>query len=538
MIRAGPPSATLPHDPVSPPERPPGSHRARATAPARSRTTLRARLWVIALTPVLGLLAPARLPAGAGPQTAVAAGAASAAASSSASRPASSSASAPPWGDAAFGTPWRPFAKDSLWNSRPLRPVLGPETLAATRWDPAVTASDYAVKVFVAQASDGPLTVRGPGGAGVADPEHGTAQPVLIPRWPANVQPAPGSDGHADLIDPVSGVVHSFWQLRRERGAWVATMHAWTRLDGSGWGSPAHPYQGARAAGVPSLAGLMRSHEVDDGLPLYRHALAMSLDASSLAAEPAHVFPATAADFDAARTNRGRIPQGSLLMLPPEFDVAALPHPQLRKIAETLKVYGARVVDRNHQTRFVLYAEIGSGLSLSASGWNPAVAQGLRAIADALRPLADSAGWIDGEGQHFEPRRKLDLLALRGPWTVEQGRAPGRYDSAQRALVFAAGAPTVVQRQDAAQGLSRLPSAQPQAGRRYRLAVQATGGATLQLLWREAAGPRPLPASAALGDGQQWSFTWPQDAGPPLLRAASGDTLVRGSWLKASLVEE
>jgi hypothetical protein len=448
----------------------------------------------------------------------------------------SSSASSPAGSGPSWATYERPFARDSLWNSRPVNPVLDMTVIPPTRWGPTITANDYSVAAFLAQASDGPMTVHGPDGQGVGDPDTGHARPITVPRWPAAVAAAPGTDGHADIVDPIDGVVHSFWQLRREGGTWRATMYAWAPLAGRGWGDPAHYYQGARATGVPSIAGLIRKHEINDGQPLYRHALALSLDASALSAQPAYVFPATAADFNAATTNTGSIPQGALLMLPAGFDTARLRSAALRKVAETLKVYGARVVDRNTTTRFALYAEIGSGFNLMPQGWDNTVAEDLQIIADALRPLVSASVWLDGDGQSFVPSQKLNMLSMRGPWMLEQGGGGGSFDSARQALVFPSTGSTIVLRQTSGNGIGRLAWAQLRSGTTYRFSVEAAGNATLKLEFRSPSSYAVTTATPSLGHGQQATVTVPTDGSQPVLVATSAGAA--GAWIRGRLVEE
>lgn len=85
-------------------------------------------------------------------------------------------------------------------------------------------------------------------------------------------------------------------------------QYAWSPLDGYGFGTPDHFYQGARAAGVPPSAGIIRVHEIDDGLPLYRNAIAMSMTFSGLCKDPTYIYPATSADSDAQYSDYGSVP--------------------------------------------------------------------------------------------------------------------------------------------------------------------------------------------------------------------------------------
>ncbi|MGC8035661.1 hypothetical protein ACP3WA_26485, partial [Salmonella enterica] len=73
---------------------------------------------------------------------------------------------------------------------------------------------------------------------------------------------------------------------------------------------------------------------------------------NGLSAKPTYVFPATSADVNAAKVNSGPFPEGALMMLPPSFDTSKITNEEVRRIAETLKRYGAYVIDANDGTPF------------------------------------------------------------------------------------------------------------------------------------------------------------------------------------------
>ena len=102
---------------------------------------------------------------------------------------------------------------------------------------------------------------------------------------------------------------------------------------------------GASDMGAPAVLELCRKRGIDP----------MEIDLLICATTTAdYVFPATAADGNAATTNTGRIPEGALMMLPYNFDVSQIANPAVRKVAQTLKVYGAYVVDRNVGVPFTI----------------------------------------------------------------------------------------------------------------------------------------------------------------------------------------
>ena len=457
------------------------------------------------------------------------------------------SAQATPSGarDGVFGTYQRPYAADSLWNSRPLNPVFGTFVIPKSSYFPTVASGAYSTGVFLAAATDSPMTVVGPGSTatntvGVADPDSGGNRVINLPRWPAGVLPASGTDGHADIVDPVTNIVHSFWQLKQQNGRWTAAMYSWSKLGGTGWGDPSHYYQGARAVGIPASAGLIRKHEIKDGLPAYQHALAMSLTFNALAdgvSSPAYVFPATAAD-NTASANTGTIPQGSLLMLPPSFDSSAIVNPDLKKIVETLKLYGAYVVDRNTGTPFVIYVENDAGFNLMPKGWDNTVADQLDKIRAALRQVTSAQAWVDGNGDTVAARSaqqpNVNILSMRGGWYRQSGTGTGDYDPITQKFAFGATTTTTVYVNANNTGLTPVKWAKPEAGTYVNFTVRATGGARLRLQVKS--GSAFTHDTWDLVDGKSVRILWPANASVVLIATSgtSGPSTVKGELVPST----
>lgn len=436
----------------------------------------------------------------------------------------------------AWGSYETPFAATSPWNSRPVGPKFGDFVIPKSDYYPSIAEGAWSTGVFLAGSGDAPVTVVGlPNSKGVWDPDAGVYRTVDIPRWPAGVIPASAADGHADIVDPLAGIVHSFYKLRQSEGQWMAAQYAWTRLDGRGWGDPAHYFQGARAAAVPTSGGLMRKHEIDDGRPLYRHALAMSLTYNALSANPTYVFPATSADRDAATTNTGKIPEGALVMLPPEFKVESIQTAAVRKVAETLKTYGAYVVDRNRGTPYVIYVENGSGFNLHRGGWNTVAAADLERIRQGLRQVVAVDGWVDGSDRAVEPEQNLNLLSMRGPWYRQSGTVSGNFETWEQAVVFPPAAASTVMVNSSGRSLQPVAWAIPVAGQAYRLRAIATGGARLRLQLRDKASGATLFDSKELNNDEVADFVWPAGSVTPAVTAiggAGGGSTVRGELLR------
>lgn len=442
---------------------------------------------------------------------------------------------------ASIPSPLQPFAVNSPWNSRPVDPVLDDFEIPKSDFYPAVQQGAYSSGVFVADATSASVVVKGyPDKPGVWDPDAEENRPeITIPRWPEGVIPASGSDGHADIVDPVDGIVHSFLKLRQVDGQWRAAMYAWTRLDGRGWGDPQHYFQGARAAAVPPIGGIIRKHEIHDGQTLYPHALAMSLTYNGLSASPTYIYPATSADGDAARRNSGGVPEGALLMLPKSFDVEAIKTPELQKICRTLQTYGAYVVDRNVGTPFVIYVENGSDFTLQKDGrWNPVAGADLDRMRAALRQVKATKGWLDADGKAFEPQTRFNLLSMRGKWVADAGN-PGGAATA----VFDTWKQAVVIRNSSAarwsnfngRGIAGVSWARPQSGQSYELRASIEGQARMQMVLVDQASKRASFESKELRDGESQQFAWPEGEVKPVLRVLvkGGDVTATGSLTAA-----
>ena len=441
---------------------------------------------------------------------------------------------------AEYGTFERLFAQNSPWNIRPVDAVLGSVGVPADAYYPSIGEGAYSTGVFLAAAGDGPVTVYPRVGTpGIWDPDSSAyLSSITIPRWPAAAVGATGSDGHCDIVDPLTSTIHSFWILKQDAGGvWRAQQWAWAPLDGRGWGEPAHYFQGARAAGVPTCGGIIRKHEYRDGDTMYRHALAMSLTYSGLGSDPAYVFPATSADSGAATTNHGGVPEGALLMLPPDFNAEALSNGDLKKVARTLMTYGARVVDRNDGTPYAIYVENGTGWVGMGGGWNQAYANDLQAMRAALRMVSASGGWVDNAGNAVVAHPDgdgLPLLSLRSSWTVQSGSTPGRFDSLGQCVRWAAtGATPTVQINWNGIGYNRVSWGRITGGETYRLTVRARNGAKLRLDIRHATTSALQYSTGDLADGQSVTFTCP--AAPYLVPVATSGVNTSSSEVSCTL---
>ena len=461
-----------------------------------------------------------------------------------------------------FGDYYTPFAADSLWNSRPVGAVLGTFVIPKSSYYPAFGAGAYSTGVFLAKDTDPPMVIYPLAGrTGVTDQDNLASVPTItIPHWPAETLAATGNDGHADIVDPTTGIIHSFFALKQLNGKWSASMYTWMPLGGTGWGDPAHYYQGARATGIPASAGLIRRHELDDGKPTYMHALAMSLTYNALSASPAYIYPATSADTPTSIPNTGAIPEGARMMLPPDYDTTKIANPKIRKIADTLKLYGAYVVDRNTGTPFYIYSEILPPVvpAPPPPPWDSVAAAELQRIRMGLRQVIGATSWVDGNNVTLAriqiaaktgnlaltnnatpavvgltPPSGLNLLSMRGPWTVNYRKpttVPGVYNSWTQTMEFAPSPVRTYMSNGNGTGFSHVAWAR--MGGPLRLTSTTTGGATLRVVVYN--GSTVAFNSGEMPNGKVMDFTWPA-GGWATVYATNGISGEKGS-VQAHLV--
>jgi hypothetical protein len=429
-----------------------------------------------------------------------------------------------------YGTYERPYASDSFWNSRPVSPIFSNYVIPNSLYNPTAYTPAYSASCFFANASDSSVRLKvGPGYGGVHDRDAEVlTSEITIPHWPESVLPASGADAHADIFDVENKIIHSFYRLKKVNGEWTTLLYAWSSLDGRGWGDPAHFYQGGRATGINACAGMIRKHEVDDGDSTFRHALAISLTDNALSKD--YVFPSTSTDNNTGNYT-GSIPEGALLMLPSNFNTATIQTPLIKKIANTLKTYGAYVVDRNYGTPFVIYSEIG------ANTWTTTNISyyEFRVLHSALRMVSSVQSWVDANGVGYQANKNLNILSMRGPWVRGYNYLPGsekcettcnvlgRFNSYNQSLEFESTNEQIVQSNPSGRSVSTIDWAKLKKGVKYQLKAKTTGGAKLRFVIRN---PQKndyvIYDSYNLDNDQAVTFTWPLDDYDITVVATSG----------------
>lgn len=172
----------------------------------------------------------------------------------------------------------------------------------------------------------------------------GTAVPI-----PNDASPDPEEDAHIAIIDRDRNLAWDMWGLNKlEDGTWESFTGMKYALNGDGIfktekyasildGESVHFHGPSRAAGVPTIAGLIMYDEIIAGE--INHKLSC---ASRFAAFQEFVFPASWTDgtFD------GGIPEGAVIQLDPNLDLSQfdlLPGEII--VAKALQKYGMVLVD-------------------------------------------------------------------------------------------------------------------------------------------------------------------------------------------------
>jgi hypothetical protein len=407
------------------------------------------------------------------------------------------------------------FAKNSMWNATPVNPVLGtthiPELreLANVEDGPA-----YGVRSYVATAADGPVDIN------VDYSETGGV--VHLPHWPTAAIPPTGVDGHLEIFDETTGLIHSFWGMQLGPPK-HSSKYTCERFDGLGWGTPERP-DGPRAAGVTVVSGTLRTWETD--LSEVNHALAIVLgDASHIKNGP--VFPATSQDVGDGAGFTGPFPYGQFFMLPPTFNYSSFLTETAKKIARTLMKRGAYMIDLGNGG-FTICAEYG-GTWGDANRWNNTECPDIEKMKRALLPVVSVGGWLDADGVPFVPTPwdKMNILSMRGPWgsdstdTVQSGHfntQTARYEYPATTIPMITNAKAIWLRDDKKpdpwhQWWSSCWYTNPTQGASYTVTAIGTGGVTGSLVVWKADWSGQLFGSNALAPGQSQVFTMPTDAG-------------------------
>jgi hypothetical protein len=308
-----------------------------------------------------------------------------------------------------------PFSASSPWNTPvgsgaqfeavggPMTSNLRAKTIGSWTIIPWLNAAQYSHPVYFAKASDPRVFVDSPW------------DPDMWVHIPANAVPAQGTDGHLHVVQPDGRTIIEMWVVRPSSGTWTAGRLEVGDLHSDGLG----PDNGTRAYGGSSIAGLIRTWEVDPTDPNYtdgtiRHALAVGLpagmlkytggnsgyDANGYGTARGYVWPATEQDYDSPGSYYGQVPMGSLLAIPKNVNIDSLGlSPATKAVAKALQDYGAYVVDRAGGNTMAFYAE-----PTTPGSWQNAIV---------------GPNWSAGELETI--RQQLRVVTNNGPDSVGGG---------------------------------------------------------------------------------------------------------------------
>ncbi len=240
--------------------------------------------------------------------------------------------------DQRLASEW-PFSADSAWNTplgskMRMEPMVSPFLEKSTD---ALSILTQPIVVHTVRKSDPVRRIRNSGGGASV-------------RWPITS----GLDLAGTESRPVVMIHHDGTSALEVHGLRADaedkfTADAMEKVDLKGTGIGPET-KGLGEWGGPAIAGLIRNNEWRDGIP---HALAVLLPPEALnrrtSSGRAFVWPASAAhpQWRTAYGTEGNLHLGSLLVLPPDLDLATLrltPGGQAWRIAEALQNYGAYIV--------------------------------------------------------------------------------------------------------------------------------------------------------------------------------------------------
>jgi hypothetical protein len=272
---------------------------------------------------------------------------------------------------------WRPFAAGSPWNTRiAANPAVDPNSatliadLAVSSPWPffGINIDGFSIPVYYATSSTPRVRVEAELGGSGFPGRNGMDGAAMVPI-PAGAKPDPQSDRHLVIVSADRRTSWDFFGARNTNGLWTCQLCATTNLTGSGVrplkeGNPTwYTSHGARACGLPLLAGLIRPEEIRSGR--IDHALVIAYPHIRAGRYTSPASTAQARIGDEAVSTRG-IPCGGRVQLDPSLNLDRLGLSRSGKIvARALQEYGAYVGD--YSGAISLYAD---NSPAARSAWN------------------------------------------------------------------------------------------------------------------------------------------------------------------------
>ncbi len=285
-----------------------------------------------------------------------------------------------------YGTFEYPFSSSSVWNtalaSSATLDTVGPhvhqesQNFFAAGYNQTPT---WGHPLYEASSSDDLFTATFQ--VYVEDEVHqGPSNPQF--RIPSSAQPDTQADGHLHVLDEDGVTLWDIYAASIDHGANTISTGVWahrTRIDGSGIGTTSTGV-GTRAYGGASIAGMVRKHELDDGVIHHRIALMLPLQAMR-EDDVAFMWPATRKDSFGYDNPSWGGHMGECFRIPPSVDVSSLGLSATAEIvAKALQDYGGHVVDQSGSTSIAVFDLESNGVYSMSGADCTAIANELRRV--------------------------------------------------------------------------------------------------------------------------------------------------------------
>ncbi|QOG22158.1 MULTISPECIES: hypothetical protein [Bradyrhizobium] len=224
-------------------------------------------------------------------------------------------------------------------------------------------------------------------------------------KTPHNIQFLGGTDRYAAIITEDGHYAYEVWKGSYDPTANVYRAHyvVLTDLYGLGKASRDGASEGIRAFGGSLLGGLIRCHELEQGV--IPHAMAMVISPTQLrrgaTMAEQKVWPATATDLGGRNTYSGNVPMGALFAIPQSVDLTKLDlSPEGMALARAYATFGGYVVDAAARTNIIAVTETGCNKAQTDN-----LQRDKRKILAQLRMVTNNGpDSIGGPGERVAPR--------------------------------------------------------------------------------------------------------------------------------------
>jgi hypothetical protein len=217
--------------------------------------------------------------------------------------------------------------------------IDGLPTQPSHAWIGTTDYYDYGVPIYTVPASQ--PTVR------VSTPATNLQPQFEAVPLPPDAFPDPGTDGNLVVYQPSTDTLWEFWVLTKDgAGNWSALFGGKMTNVSTNPGYFSGGF-GARATGIPQLAGTLRISELQ-ALQI-DHVVGLNIPKPA----PCYRWPAQRQDGDLKNSDWLAPPEGAILRLPASLDIDALNLPPLvEAIAKAVQKHGMVLEDRGGNVGF------------------------------------------------------------------------------------------------------------------------------------------------------------------------------------------